>query len=158
MSGITHRRWHYSVLLVLGITSVLGCGRAEQGAQQAYERIVFHARTGNEAAFLDGFTDQSQRLIRSLLVLRRTYGDVVDADADPYRSLVMDVVESVDVSQEQGTNAENESVEFNVAVLTVTNGDYRRKISMLETENGWKIDALRQQEMWAKDSSTRIER
>ncbi|MEC8022974.1 MAG: hypothetical protein VX223_03510 [Myxococcota bacterium] len=146
------------IIISLLLFGSVGCSESEKSAQQAYERMVFHARTGNEAAFLNGFTEQSQRLIKSLLALRRTYGDFIDADADPYRSLVLDVVESVTLDTEESTDKNTEAVTLNVAILTVTNGDYKRQIRMVEADDGWKIDALQQQEFWAEDRSRRLER
>ena len=153
------RKMCSTILPALLLVMALGaCGKSEQSAQEAYERLVFHARTGNELAFLNGFTPQSQRLIRALLSLRRTYGDLVDADADPYRALILDVVDSVTVEERTVTNTENESVEVSVATLTVTNGDYKRQIQMIETEEGWKLDALELQAFWAEDGTRRLTR
>lgn len=148
----------YLSLLVGGLLLLPGCGADQKSAQEAYERIVFHARTGNEAAFLNGFTEDSQRLIKSLLALRRTYGDLVDAESDPYRALVLDTVEAVEIETREVENADLTKEERKVATLTVTNGDYKRKIQMVELDDGWKIDALALQEFWADDGSRRLER
>jgi len=148
-----------ALLLLVGCTLILpGCGADKQSAKQAYERIVFHARTGNEAAFLNGFTPRSQQLIQSLLALRRTYGDLVDTESDPYRALVLDTVESVDIETQLVKSDQVTEEERKVAILTVTNGDFLRKIRMIELDDGWKIDALALQEYWAEDSDRRLER
>ncbi len=147
---ILRPRWVACAMLV----AVLGSGCGEK-PEAAYNRIVFHAKMGNEEAFLEGFTEESRRLIRTLLALRRTYGDLVSRDADPYLSLVLEEIESVDV-EEKEMQAEDgvEMVERKVAVLTVTDGQIRRKIRMIQFEDGWKIDALDLQKMWADDRKT----
>jgi hypothetical protein len=148
-----------ALFFLAGVLLVLpGCGADQQGAREAYERIVFHARTGNEAAFLKGFTPRSQQLIKSLIALRRTYGDLVDAESDPYRALVLDTVESVEVETQVVKSDQVTEEERKVAILTVTNGDYLRKIRMVELDDGWKIDALALQDYWAEDDSRRLER
>ena len=147
------------LLLATGALLVLpGCGADQQSATDAYERIVFHARTGNETAFLKGFTPRSQELIKSLIALRRTYGDLVDTASDPYRALVLDTVESVEVETQVVKSDQVKEEERKVAILTVTNGDYLRKIRMVELDDGWKIDALALQDYWAEDDSRRLER
>jgi hypothetical protein len=143
-------------ILVLGLLVFGGCS---EEPKDAYRRIVFHAKMGNEAAFLDGFTEDSRKIIKTLLSLRRTYGDLVDRDSDPYFSIVLEEIEDV-VIDEKEFRAEDSSdtIERKVATLTVTDGKILRKIRMIEFDDGWKIDATDLQDFWAKDRKNFLER
>jgi len=134
--------------IVLSICILGGC---KQEPAEASNRLLFHAKVGNEKAFLDGFTDKSRRMIRALLALRRTYGDLVNPDADPYRSIVLETIESVEI-EEREVQADDslEMVERRVATLTVTDGEIFRKIQMVEYDDGWKINAIELQELWSE--------
>jgi len=147
------------LLPLMGLLSLLWLGLALSGCgdkpEEAYKRIVFNAKMGNEAAFVDGFTKDSQRLVKTLLALRRTYGDLVRADADPYLAIVMEEVEDVEKTEEEMLGPDGiEKVERKVATLTVTDGKTHRKIRMIEMDEGWKIDALGLQKLWADDRNT----
>ncbi len=132
--------------LILVLLFVAGCGEKPEAA---YERLVFFARAGNEAAFLDGFTTDSQKLIRALLALRRVNGDEVDARADPYLSIVLERVVSVEV-EEKDVQVEGgiASEKRKVATLVVTDGKIQRTLSLVQLDDGWKIDALALQALW----------
>ncbi|MFT5430596.1 MAG: hypothetical protein ACI9OJ_001271 [Myxococcota bacterium] len=141
-------------IIIIGLiaATLLVFGGCKEDPAEAYNRLVFHAKVGNEKAFLDGFTPKSQRMIRALLALRRSYGDLVNADADPYRSLVLETIESVEIDEmEVQAEGSLEKVERRVATITVTDGEILRKIRMVELDDGWKIDAIDLQEFWAED-------
>ena len=53
----------------------------------------------------------------------------MDAESDPYRALVLDTVESVEVETQVVKSDQVTEEERKVAILTVTNGDYLRKDS-----------------------------
>ncbi len=134
---------------------VLGLSAAcSESPETAYERMVFQAKMGNEEGFLEGFTERSQRLMKSMLALRRTYGAQSSEEADPYLALVMDKVTKVEKSTAKTRVCNGtDNVETEVAVLTVTNDDeVFREIKMYECEDGWKIDALKLQKDWKGDS------
>lgn len=147
------------LLFMLLIASLLGCG---EKPQEAYNRLVFNARMGNEAAFLDGFTEESGRLIKTLLALRRTYGAHMSSSADPYSTLVLEEVEEVQVEarefQVRTSDGGLNKIKRDVAILTVTDGKIKRKIRMIEFDDGWKIDALDLQNMWKQDKGSFLER
>ena len=146
------------VLIVLTLV-LLGCG---EKPKDAYNRLVFNARMGNEAAFLDGFTEESGRLIKTLLALRRTYGGQMSGSADPYTTLVLEEVENVAVESKEfqirTSDGGLDTIKRDVAVLTVTDGKIRRKIRMIEFDDGWKIDALDLQNMWKQDKGSFLSR
>ncbi len=145
-----------TLVLVVGLLAVsAGC---KDEPKAAYERLVFHARMGNEPAFIEGFTEESRPLVKALLALRRTYGDLVARDSDPYLSLVLEEVESVEIDEVPRTNADGEKIQVNRATLTVTDGKIIRKIELWETDDGWKIDALALQRFWFEDSSAYLSR
>jgi len=140
------------VLIALVVLGLLGA--CSESPETAYERMVFQAKMGNEEGFLEGFTERSQRLIKAMLALRRTYGAQSSEGSDPYLALVMDKVTRVEESTEKVRACDSTAnVETEVAVLTVTNDDeVFRKIKMYKCEDGWKIDALKLQKSWAGDS------
>ncbi len=133
-------------LLALLLVAGLGCG---EKPEVAYERLVFNARTGNEAAFLDGFTKDSRRIIEAVLALRRANGDLVDPRADPYLSIVLEQVVSATV-EEQDVQVEGsiDKVKRPVATLVVTDGKINRTLRMVQLDEGWKLDALDLQSLW----------
>ena len=138
------------VFLFVLLFAAAGCSEAPE---KAYARMVFHAKTGNQDGFIAGFTDRSQKLVKTMLALRRTYGSQSAEEADPYLSLVLDKVTKVEKSSKKIRACVAETKEeTNVAVLTVTNDEESfRKILMVECEEGWKIDALMLQEDWDKN-------
>jgi hypothetical protein len=142
--------------ILLLLLLLLCCGGCKSDTpEEAYNRLVFNARMGNEEAFIGAFTEKSQRLIRTLLALRRAYGDMVETDADPYLSLVLEEVTDVEIEdremKEFNDEGESVTVERAVATLTVTDGNIERKLLMIETEEGWRIDALMLQSLWSDD-------
>ena len=141
----------FALLALLTLLVVFpGCS---ESPEEAYNRLVFHAKMGNEKAFLNGFTPKSKRMMKTLLALRRTYSDFVPQDADPYLALVLETVENVEVTEREIQVEDGiEKVERKVATLTVTDGEIKRQIVMIEFDEGWKIDALELQEFWAEDN------
>ena len=144
-------------LVLVGFLGMAGCS---EPPEKAYERMVFHAKMGNEKGFLSGFTERSQKVVKTMLALRRTYGSQSSEAADPYLSLVLDKVTQVEKSSEKVRACQGESKdETNVAVLTVTNDDETfRKIKMFECEEGWKVDALILQADWDKNPENEEDR
>jgi hypothetical protein len=139
------------VLLVLG---GWGC---KEDPKEAYERLVFHAKTGNQETFIDGFTKRSRPLIKTLIALRRTYNDQVSESADPYLSLVRENVIDVKVTDAKEKRVcEGQGNEIRKAVLTIANGNKNsRQIVMYECDDGWKVDAFNLQDFW-QDDPTRL--
>ena len=127
-----------------------GCG---EKPEEAYNRLIFNAKMGNEAAFLECFTKDSRPLVRTMIALRRTYPDFISDSADPYLSLVLEEVTDVeitersdDVKKEDGSL---EKVTRKVAMLTISDGQgTRRKVRMVRYDDGWKLDALDLQKLW----------
>ena len=136
-------RW-LAVAVALALFS--GC---KEKPEEAYKRLVFLARTGNEAAFVDSFTPDSQRLVKTLLALRKAYGDRVDARSDPYLSIVLENIVSAEVSQKDvAVEGSTASVKRDVATLVVSDGKIQRTLHMVRLDDGWKIDALDLQHLW----------
>lgn len=134
--------WKHLLLLVAISTALMACGEAPE---TAYKRLVFNAKTGNEAAFLKGFTKDSAKLVKTLLALRRTYG--TQMEVDPYLSLALEEIEgtpTVESKSERILNDEGdpETLDVDIATLTVSDGKRTKKICMRKTEEGWKVDAL----------------
>ena len=136
-------------LLLGGLVGLLlvsaGC---KDKPEDAYNRMVFYAKLGNEEAFLNGFTKSSAKLVKALIALRRTYGDQVSKEADPLLSLVLDEVQEVEIEKKEFEGEGVDKIERRVATLTVAKGKLKRKIRMIEFDDGWKIDALDLQELW----------
>ena len=97
-----------------------------ESPESAYKRIVFNARTGNEAAFLKGFTPDSARLVKTMIALKRTYGTQTRSAADPYTSLVLETVTEVRIETETLGNEERD-----IATLDVTDGSRTQSIRMV---------------------------
>ena len=139
--------------LLLGLLVTAGCGDDEKEVRKAYARVVFNAKMGNEEAFLDGFTKKSAQLVRGLLALRRNYGDRTNPLADPYTSIVLEEVETVEIKEEKGRDDEQNEIDVKTALVTVTDGSILRQITMIKTsDDEWKIDALANQKLWHEDS------
>ena len=102
--------------------------------EQSYQRTMSAARLGDEGAFVEGFTADSQPLMRSLLALARNYPFVQE---DPYRRLVM--VDVVDV-QVTGDSAE----------LMIQQRNRESTVPMLLEEGAWRIDAFALEEALGK--------
>ena len=145
--------------LLFLLSLCVGIAACSEAPETAYERMVFQAKMGNEEGFLDGFTERSQRLIKAMLALRRTYGAQASEGADPYLNLVMDKVTKVEESTEKVRVCDpSASVETKVAELTVSSDDETfREIKMYECEDGWKIDALKLQKSWEDESDDESE-
>ena len=126
--------------------------------EDAYNRMVFYAKMGNEEAFLNGFTKSSAKLVKALIALRRTYGDQVSKEADPLLSLVLDEIQEVEIEKKDFEGEGVEKVERKIATLTVAKGKIKRKIRMIEFDDGWKIDALDLQEFWKKNRKNYLQR
>jgi len=94
--------------------------------QQSYQRTMNAARLGDEGGFVDGFTADSQPLMRSLLALARNYPFVQE---DPYRRLVM--VDILD-AQVKGDSAE----------LMIQQRNRESLVPMRLEDGAWRIDAF----------------
>ena len=94
--------------------------------EQSYQRTMNAARLGDEAAFVEGFTADSQPLMRSLLALARNYPFVQE---DPYRRLVMvDVVDA----QVKGDSAD----------LMIQQRNRESTVPMRLEDGAWRIAAF----------------
>ena len=144
-------------LLFLLALLLLGSAGCKEKPEDAYNRMVFYAKMGNEEAFLNGFTKSSAKLVKALIALRRTYGDQVSKEADPLLSLVLDEIQEVEIEKKEFEGEGVDKIERRVATLTVAKGKVKRKIRMIEFDDGWKIDALDLQELW-KDRKNFLQR
>lgn len=102
--------------------------------KDAYMRMINAARLGDEDGFLDGFTDDSEKLVKSLIALSRSYEAV---RADPYERLVFSEVISEQVDGDQ-------------ALLITQDHRKTREIHMVKVEGEWKIDAFQLEQEWDK--------
>jgi hypothetical protein len=121
-------------LLVLLIVAALAAGGywlydryyRSGSPSDAYLRMINAARLGDEEAFLDGFTDDSSRLVKALIALSRSYEVVRE---DPYQRLVFSEVVSEQVDGER-------------ALLVTQENRKMREIHMVRVDGEWKIDAF----------------
>jgi hypothetical protein len=121
------------VTIVVGLVLlIVGCG---ESPESAYDRLVFNARTGNEDAFVKGFTPESAKLVSTMIALHRTYTGYTRNKSNPYANIVFEKVLSVDVVDEKF-----EGKEHKVAILQVTDGRREQKIRMIKMDDGWKVD------------------
>lgn len=103
-----------------------------QSPTEAFRQTMAAARLGDEEGFLDGFTEDSGRLLRALLAVSRSY-EFVRLDA--YEQLVL-----ADVMAE--------TIDGDAAVLTIQYLNKSRDISMKRDGKSWKIDAFELEKAW----------
>ena len=121
------------LLFITGLLLITwGCG---ESPESAYNRLVFNARTGNEAAFIKGFTPESAKLVSTMIALRKAYGGRVRDKAEAYSNIVLEKVLSVETVDEKF-----EGKEHKVANLRVTDGRREQSIRMIKLDDGWKVD------------------
>ena len=125
MSG---RTLGWVVMATLGIAA--GCGGA--GPKQVYIGMTTSAEFGDVDGFLAAFTKESKPLVESQISLTEAYGLRND---NPATLLVFPTVDEV---VEEGDKA----------FISVSKGSAKRKILMVKTDDGWRIDVKLLAEFW----------
>ncbi|NUN12625.1 MAG: hypothetical protein HUU55_03205 [Myxococcales bacterium] len=127
------------VLVMLVLAAVVAGGYfawdryfVQQNPTAAFKQTMAAARLGDEEGFLDGFTEDSAKLLRALLAVARSY-EFVRLDA--YEQLVL-----ADVMAE--------TIDGDTAVLTIQYLNKTRDISMKKDGKTWKIDAFELEDAW----------
>ena len=139
---------HSLVILFLAMTFCTACG---QSPTDTYVNMSTAAHLGDREAFLEGFTEDSRRIVKGLTSLSEAYGF---KESDPYTKFVFDKVLKEEKYGE-GEKAGSYTCEVPCAVLTVERsgkGKARQtKLLMLETEEGYQIDLAAQEDFWKKN-------
>ncbi|MSP91834.1 MAG: hypothetical protein EXR79_08570 [Myxococcales bacterium] len=99
----------------------------------AFLRTASCAMLGDEAGFLDGFTDDSRPLMAGLLALARA-DDVRSSARHPYYYLVTENVEGVDVDGDRAVVKLRRMGDKAIGT--------RYDVALAKVGNSWKIDAF----------------
>ena len=83
---------------------------------------------------MDGFTEESQKMIRAMLSLSHNYSHVRTSP----------------ITRIAETDIVDEIIEKETAVVLVQNKSKVHEIPMIWTDSGWKVDAFTMEERWNK--------
>lgn len=109
-----------------------------ESPSEAYTQMTIAAQLGDEEAFLDGFTDDSRKIVAAFLRLAESYEIVRD---EPYKKLVL--------AEVVGERFEEKGDERTAYV----SARYRRKtieVPMVRENGKWKVDAFELEQSWFK--------
>ena len=132
-SGTWRGRWRYLTLVALL------CVACEKSPSEVYTEMSTSAMLGDVEGFLEGFTDESQTLVKALISLSEAYGFQKD---NPYELLVFDAIEKEEIN-EAGDQA----------VLWVRTRKVRRKVLMVrqKEDDAWRIDVQALERYWKEN-------
>ena len=126
----------------------MACG---QSPTDTYVNMSTAAHLGDREAFLEGFTEDSRRIVKGLTSLSEAYGF---KESDPYTKFVFDKVLKEETFGE-GDKAGSYTCEVPCAVLTVERSGKKKgsqtKLLMLKTDDGYQIDLAAQEDFWKKN-------
>ncbi|MCA9515260.1 MAG: hypothetical protein KC635_09985 [Myxococcales bacterium] len=122
-----------TALLALG-APLAACG---EGPGDVYIGMATSAEFGDREGFLAGFTPESKALVEAQISLSEAYDLRQD---DPVKQLVFDHLESVETDGDK-------------AVLEVSSGTKSKKILMVKTDEGWRIDTKKLVDFWEDEAN-----
>jgi hypothetical protein len=119
------------------------CG---QSPSDTYINMAAAARLGDREAFLNGFTEDSRKIVKGLASLSEAYGL---RESDPYQKFVFDRVVKEETFGE-GEKSGKYKCDDSCAVVTVQRKGKGKKVKilMLKKDEGWRIDLAAQQDFW----------
>jgi len=124
------------VALAVALFTVSACG---EGPAEVYMAMATSAQMGDRRGFLEGFTEDSRPLVEAQISLSEAY-DL--RGNDPVQQLVFPSVLNVETSGDE-------------AILEVARGTVTRRILMVKTDDGWRIDTRRLAEFWEREARDR---
>jgi hypothetical protein len=111
----------------------------DRGPKEVYYDMATAAEFGDADGFLDGFTEESKQLVASQISLTEAYGLKKE---NPVALLVFPSVDGVEEKDDE-------------AILTVSRGTVEKRIVMVKTDAGWKIDVKRLADFWEEERKAR---
>lgn len=105
---------------------------ANHSPSDEIRQMVSAARIGDTERFIDGFTDESGRVIAAMLSLAEAYSHV-------RKSPIERLAEAQLV---------DETVNGDTAIVLMQTRDRTREIPMVWTSSGWKVDAFEMEKGW----------
>lgn len=130
-------RLRLSAALTAGFILLLSA--CDRGPKEVYYDMATAAEFGDAEGFLAGFTEESKQLIASQISLTEAYGLKKE---NPVALLVFPSVDGVEEKDDE-------------AILTVSRGTVEKRIVMVKTEEGWKIDVKRLADFWEEERKPR---
>jgi hypothetical protein len=130
--------WFTRSIAAMAIGGVLAaCGGG--GPQQVYFDMATAAEFGDTEGFLKAFTPESRMLIESQISLTEAYGLTKQ---NPVSLLVFPNIDEIEEREDE-------------VVLSVSRSNAKRRILMVKTDEGWKIDVKKLAKFWDEERRKR---
>ena len=130
-----------TVITVLLSVGLFAC---DQSPQEVYTDMATSAHFGDKDGFLKGFTANSKKILQGMIVLAEAYGM---PGSNPYELLVYD-----EVVKEELFDKDKKFDDFKCpkpcAMLTVKSDGKKKRLLMLQTDDGWRIDIKALDRFW----------
>jgi len=123
-------------MLSLVALGLVACGK---GPKEVYYAMATAAEFGDAKGFLAGFTEESRQLVESQISLTEAYGLKHE---NPVALLVFPSVDGVEELEDE-------------AILSLSRGSTEKRIIMVKTEEGWRIDVKRLAKFWDEERRQR---
>jgi hypothetical protein len=123
------------VMAMVGVFAACGGG----GPKQVYFDMATAAEFGDTEAFLSVFTPESKMLIESQISLTEAYGLKRE---NPVTLLVFPSIDEMEEREDE-------------VILTVSRGTTKRRILMVKTDDGFKIDVKKLAKFWEEERKKR---
>lgn len=123
------------VIAMVGMVGACGGG----GPKQVYFDMATAAEFGDTESFLSVFTPESKMLIESQISLTEAYGLKRE---NPVTLLVFPAIDEIEEREDE-------------IILTVSRGSAKRRILMVNTDDGWKIDVKKLAKFWEDERKKR---
>ena len=135
-----------ALALKLGLTLVVvvvvsACG---ESPTEVYTNMATAAHFGDKDGFLAGFTEDSEKVLKGMIALTEAYGM---PGSNPYELLVFDEVTREDVF-DKGKKFDDFKCDKKCAVLAVRSTNRKKRILMVETDKGWRLDVHKLNKFW----------
>ena len=129
------------LIILLMSLGLLGC---DQSPKEVYTDMATSAHFGDTDGFLKGFTANSKKILEGMIVLSEAYGM---PGSNPYELLVYDVVVKEELF-EKNKKFDDFKCPKPCAMLTVKSDGKKKRLLMLQTEDGWRIDIRALDKFW----------
>ena len=130
--------------LIVSLAFTLSAAACGQSPTEVYTDMATSAHFGDREGFLAGFTKDSKKVIKGMIMLAEAYGM---PGSSPYELLVYDEVVREDI-YDKGKKFDNFKCDKKCAVLRVKSSGKKKRLLMIETDDGWRIDVKRLDKFW----------